>query len=381
MKQRLTDTLLARLQRDAKKRNCEIECYDTTTPELVVRIRPTGRVGFYRYADRRKTKLDAKTIAVARNKVANGAVRAEKAIPWRDLVEDHYRPVYMLTHKTERSLDALIPFTHTFADTLVTKITRPAVERWIAGRIDSGRSPKTIRRNLSGVRAVLNFGVERGYLSENPLATLPMPRIDDDDRERYLSGDEEARLSAALRSRDDELKAKRDRYNDWRQARHKSPLLNLSNLAYGDYLSPMVVLSIHTGLRYGELTAIEWRDVIDDMLTVRSNITKSQKTRHVPLNPNALEALNQWRAMRDGEGRIFPVDSVRKAWLGVLNAADITDFRWHDLRHHFASQLVMNGIPLRTVQKLLGHSTIAMTERYSHLAPGHLRDAVGTLAS
>jgi integrase len=121
-------------------------------------------------------------------------------------------------------------------------------------------------------------------------------------------------------------------------------------------------------------------------VSVTGDIAKSCKTRHVPLNILALQCLNDWRINGNDTGLIFPnpqtgvqFDNVKKAWAGILKAAEIKEFRWHDMRHHFASKLVMAGVDLNTVRELLGHADIKMTLRYAHLAPEHKAKAVARL--
>ena len=99
------------------------------------------------------------------------------------------------------------------------------------------------------------------------------------------------------------------------------------------------------------------------------------------MNAEALEVLKQWKEQAaDGE-RVFPIDTgFKTAWAALLERAKISKFRWHDLRHHFASRLVQAGVPLNTVRELLGHGSVAMTLRYAHLAPDEKREAVEKLA-
>jgi len=73
--------------------------------------------------------------------------------------------------------------------------------------------------------------------------------------------------------------------------------------------------------------------------------------------------------------------NINKSWDGLVDAAKLSDFRFHDLRHHFASRLVMAGVDLNTVRELLGHADIGMTLRYAHLAPAKLAAAVAMLAA
>ncbi len=90
--------------------------------------------------------------------------------------------------------------------------------------------------------------------------------------------------------------------------------------------------------------------------------------------------LSRWREQTLGGRHIFEVKtSFKTAWAKLLKRADIMKFRWHDLRHHFASRLVQAGVPLNTVRDLLGHSSVAMSLRYAHLAPDQRREAVAKL--
>jgi integrase len=90
----------------------------------------------------------------------------------------------------------------------------------------------------------------------------------------------------------------------------------------------------------------------------------------VPLNSEAMSVLKCWREQVTGRQRVFDITTgFKTAWMHILKRAKVAKFRWHDLRHHFASRLVQRGVPLNTVRDLLGHSSIAMSLRYAHLAP------------
>lgn len=136
----------------------------------------------------------------------------------------------------------------------------------------------------------------------------------------------------------------------------------------------------NTGLRRGEITQLTWPDVNlpGKMLTVRAGYAKSGKARHVPLNSEAVAVLTQWKE-QEPDGRLFKLICTAKAWGALMDAAQLENFRFHDLRHTFASKLVMAGVDLNTVRELLGHGDIAMTMRYAHLAPEHKAAAVERL--
>ena len=174
------------------------------------------------------------------------------------------------------------------------------------------------------------------------------------------------------------MRAARVSANEWRRARKQAPLPLLD---FGDHLTPAVLVSMNTGLRLGELVSLRWSsiDFKGAQLTVEGSTAKSQQTRHVPLNSEALDALKRWKKQNSDPERVFPVARFKKAWTALLERAHITRFRWHDLRHHFASRLVQKGVALNTTRELLGHGSLAMTLRYAHLAPDQKTDAVAKL--
>lgn len=262
----------------------------------------------------------------------------------------------------------------------LTDVTVELVESWRTARLADGKAPTTVLRDVMTLSGLLSRAVKLRKLAENPVALVDKPKIDRRPKVRYLDKAEETRLRDALRVRDEEIQQARVSANDWRKARKQEALQVLPH--YGDHLTPAVLLSINTGLRRGELLALRWTAIDEKgkMLTIEGDSAKSAQTRHIPLNSEALEVLKCWRKQATDGDRVFSVDTgFKTAWSALLERARITNFRWHDLRHHFASRLVQAGVPLNTVRELLGHGSLAMTLRYAHLAPDQKREAVAKL--
>ena len=148
---------------------------------------------------------------------------------------------------------------------------------------------------------------------------------------------------------------------------------------------PEFDLALHTGLRLSEMYGLDWRDVdlARRLLIVRRG--KNGEARYARLNSVALKALDELRKRGDGTGRVIrnlegePLAGPRYWFERAIRKAGVTDFHWHDLRHTFASRLAMVGVGLRAIQDALGHKSIAMTVRYSHLAPDFMLDVVEKL--
>lgn len=273
-------------------------------------------------------------------------------------------------------------------DTQLIDIDAGVIDTWWQDRLTTptaktGACPTkaTAARDLACLRSALSKAVEWGVLARNPLLGLRQRSVQSRKVTRYLSGDEEARLRGALQRRDGYMIAARASGNRWRALRDEPLYPDLPADGFGDHLTPVVLLAMNTGLRRGELLSLTWADIDLDarMLVVRAENAKSGRQRHVPLNNEAHQVLTRWASQQGRVGRVFDVGDVKTAWAGLLDAAGIADFRFHDLRHHFASKLVMAGVNLNTVRELLGHSDIKMTLRYAHLAPEHLSAAVAKL--
>lgn len=159
----------------------------------------------------------------------------------------------------------------------------------------------------------------------------------------------------------------------------------------------MLLGALRTGMRQGELKGLQWGSIDweNRHITVRHSrcdytkelgSTKSNRERHVPMAPDLYETLLKRRkatgyVFLDTDKHPFDEQRLRLRLANVCKKAGLRHIGWHTLRHTFASQLVMSGAPLPVVQALMGHSTITMTMRYTHLAPSTLRSAIDQLAT
>lgn len=155
----------------------------------------------------------------------------------------------------------------------------------------------------------------------------------------------------------------------------------------------IVLIALKTGLRWGEIVNLKWVpsaksnyvDFENDTIFVHESLAKGKKSRHVPLAGSVKQALMDF-PQRSESGYIFVnpktgkrIDNIKRSFRTAVQKANIDDFKFHDLRHVAASQLVRNGVDLYVVQKILGHSTPRMTQRYAHLRDDQLREAIDTL--
>lgn len=265
---------------------------------------------------------------------------------------------YQATIGHLKSADARTPhlayWCSAFADLVLEDIT-PAL---IAEKRDAlmqpaddhkARSPATANRYLATLSACCAYAVkELGWIERNPCARVRKGK-ESAGRVRYLTDDERTRLIAACKESRNSL------------------------------LYPAFILALSTGARQAELMNLRWNqvDFARSTIVLRDGETKNGAGRVLPLTGEAFDLLRDLNKVRDlKDDRVFPVPatrdafgSLRTAWDKALERAKVEDFRWHDLRHTAASYLTMAGVGSMEVAKVLGHKTLQMTARYSHLSP------------
>ncbi|MBL6691599.1 MAG: site-specific integrase [Pseudomonadales bacterium] len=282
-------------------------------------------------------------------------------------------------------------FEHLFGRKL-EKITNWDVTKWRTDRLKgtTGKPLKesSINRRVSALKAVLSKAVEWEIIDANPIQQIKPLRTSEDKRVRYLTESEELRLREALDKRQSGIKSERVSANLWRGERNIVLLPDLEKRSFVDYLKPLCILAMNTGMRRGEIFQLEWGSVDFNLkqIKIKAASAKSGKSRDIPMNDEVLQTLLTWRNETDSESLVFPspvtgkvLNNIKKSWKGLMLLSGIKEFRFHDLRHHFASRLVMAGVDLNTVRELLGHSSIDMTLRYAHLAPEHKAAAVALI--
>jgi integrase len=427
MKVKITFALVNKLKRELKDSlpDKEYEIRDTELKGFVLRVKPSGNMVYTMvYARGRRVtigtadQVDSDQARIAAKKISAEHVNAEQGLGedpikarrrsqtsnYLQFVEGDYQE-YLTTHlrggnknaeHVKETMACLKNRFEQFHKLRLEEISPQLIEKWRQGRLNSGAKPATINRNMNDLRACLNKAIEWGALAVNPFEKVKPSKTDSNRKVRYLSDKEELNLRKSLDERESKIKASRERANEWRSDRGYELYAGLSDHEFADYLKPAVLLSLNTGLRRGELFNLKWSDIdfkqknltVVGEDTATGQGTKTGQTRHIPLNDEALEVLKYWKqqpglksewVFHDKNGEQF--ENLRKSWMAVLEKAKIENFRWHDMRHDFASKLVIAGVDLNTVRELLGHSDYKMTLRYAHLAPKVKHEAVQKLVA
>lgn len=249
------------------------------------------------------------------------------------------------------SLKFLLPH---FGDSNLISISPKMISRYKVSRKVDGVKPATVNRELAMLSKAFSLAAkEWEWLKDNPVSRVSKEK-ENNARDRWLSKDEEKRLL--------------DNSPEW--------------------IKQIIIFSLNTGLRLGELIGLEWSRVDFSNKNILIDNSKNGEQRTIPLNKYALDVVTQRSRVRSLKcdyvfinrygGKINP-NSLRDAFRKILRKVEIDDFRLHDLRHSFATRLTQSDVDLYKISKLLGHKDIKMTQRYAHHCPDSLREGVEVL--
>jgi len=294
--------------------------------------------------------LRKKKVEIAENRHLD--VKKELKIKFEDFAHEylelHSKPNNKSWQKSDlHNVNCLKKF---FSGLYLYEITSEMVDRFKAERIKKV-SPARVNRVLSCLKSMFNRAIEWDKVEENPVVKVKMLRVKNN-RLRYLEKEEIFKL-----------------------------LVNCN-----ERLKPIVIVAINTGMRRGEILGLKWHDIDFRRSIIYLLNTKNDERREIPFNNATKTALISVRRQSESPyifcnkyGKSYI--SLRTSFFTALKKSGILNFRFHDLRHTFASHLVTLGIDLNTVRELLGHKSLEMTLRYAHLSPDHKRRAVDKLES
>ena len=241
-----------------------------------------------------------------------------------------------------------------FADRYIDEVRKTHIAEFVAQKKRDGLKPPTIRRYLATLSSLFTFAERSGWVNQNPLARFDKRSLPEaQPRTRFLSREEYRRLIAAAEP----------------------------------HLKPIVEMAVETGLRSEELLGLKWEQIDLDRREIRLVETKSKQPRVVPLSDRAVAVFVATSRIGDSPfvftnprtGNRYK--TVKRAFQTACRRSGIEDFRFHDLRHTFASWAVQKGADLYRLSRILGHSTLQMTTRYAHLAPEQLHEVVKGMAT
>ena len=323
-------------------------------------------VYFDQFGKRRREKAGSKSIAIKlygkrKQQVLEGKKLPElfrkPSINFSQLVGD----ALAYSKRNKRSYKTDVPrfasLKEWFGSHAAEELTPKDIESTLARAAEKEKwAPSTFNHYRSLMSLSYRLGILNRKVTSNPARSVTHRR-EDNNRVRFLTVEEEKKLRKVI---------------DAKWASHM----------------PELDLAINTGLRKGSQYSLTWEMVDWNGRMLNVPRTKNEEPIHVPLNDAAIAALRVVHDRGDGRGRVFqsartgePLENGRHWFDDAVVEAKIKNFRWHDLRHTFASRLRMKGAPLEDIADLLGHKSLTMTRRYAHLGPNKLHAVVSLLGA
>ena len=282
---------------------------------------------------------------------------------------DAYREYFTKNKSSEKELSVIKALEDEFRDDYLFSFTMLKVEQ-AETKWQKTKSRATVNNRLARLKNMFTKAADWGMVSEAVCKLVHKVKIPDpmNQRERYLDLDVETGKSEEY----ERLLNGCDEYDSVR------------------FLKPMITLTVNTGMRKEEILSLTWPqvDLKRGMIRLEAKTTKGKKDRSLPLNQAAKNVLASILKRLDvpyvfhHDGERYADWEITKAMDRLTGLVKVNDFHFHDLRHTFASWLMMSGkVTLPALQVLMGHSNIRTTMRYVHLAPNHIDNAVAVLDS
>jgi site-specific recombinase XerD len=283
-----------------------------------------------------------------------------------DQMMSKYMAEHSRMHKAESSyrkdLSMLTHLNHTFSGLTLNRITPTLITDYKTGRFSEGASPASIRNELRMLGHAFNIALKQWeWVKENPVSKVSFKELKAGSVDRWLTGDEERELMKAVKGKLD------------------------------GQLEDIIIVALHTGMSQEEILKLRRSDIDLKRKTLTTVRKKTRTPRTLPLNETVTALFHRRlkiKSITDSDyvffnraGNMFDAGKLKNQFIEAVKEAGIENFRFHDLRHTFATRLVQRGIDLYTVSKLLGHKDISTTQRYAHHYPESLRSGVDVLDS
>ena len=262
------------------------------------------------------------------------------------------------THQKDKSL--LAHLKKVFSGLTLNVITPRMITEYKTTRLSKGAFPASVRNELRLLSHAFNVAMKQWeWVKDNPVSKVSFKELKSGMIDRWLTAEEEGKLLKAVEGK-----------------------------LYGQ-LKDIAILALNTGMSQEEIIKLQWQKVDLFRKTITTTRKKTSRTRTIPINNTVFELLKQRMKVRplngcdyvffNGAGNMIDAGKLKATFIDAVKKSGIQNFRFHDLRHTFATRLVQRGVDLYKVSKLLGHADISTTQRYAHHYPESLRDGVEVL--
>lgn len=268
-----------------------------------------------------------------------------------------------------------------------SSLNRKTVTHWHYKILKTNLHDTTILRAYKSFKALINHAVKNEHIQSNPIANVHLEKVYRESQgirkpinRTYLTPKQFEQLLHAVELFENEKRQQRAN-----SIKHGKPWLKqYSTDEYFSYFKPVILFAIYTGMRPGDIRTLRWEHIIFSSTKnyISKKLSKTGNLFKMELPDEALKVLSKWRNQHGNpeKGLIFHNNGnelskwfMRRPWQRILKLADLPDdIHFYNLRHSFASYLIMSGADLMTVAELMGHTSIKMVEEhYGHLSPEH----------